>query len=85
MRTVLYHPSPIGMLAIEEEEGRICRVGMEGPNVFRPDAVIGGSPLLEKAAAQLDEYFAGKRRGFDLPLGPEGTPFQKKVWEALYE
>ena len=39
--------------------------------------------LLLRAKAQLDEYFAGTRRRFDLPLAPEGTAFQKKVWAAL--
>ena len=34
-------------------------------------------------ARQLDEYFAGKRTAFDLPLALRGTPFQMKVWRAL--
>ena len=43
----------------------------------------GDSPLLRQARAQLGEYFAGRRRGFDLPLAPQGTPFQQSVWMAL--
>ena len=39
--------------------------------------------LLKFAAAQLNEYFAGQRTGFDLPLEPAGTDFQKAVWRAL--
>lgn len=42
-----------------------------------------GHPVLERARRQLDEYFAGVRRAFDLPLALEGTPFQLSVWEAL--
>ncbi len=38
---------------------------------------------LRTAATQLDAYFAGTRTTFDLPLAPEGTAFQKKVWAAL--
>jgi methylated-DNA-[protein]-cysteine S-methyltransferase len=38
---------------------------------------------LQPAAQQLDEYFAGRRTRFDLPLAPRGTPFQKAVWAAL--
>lgn len=38
---------------------------------------------LHAAAVQLDEYFAGARTAFDLPLAPDGSPFQKKVWAAL--
>jgi methylated-DNA-[protein]-cysteine S-methyltransferase len=40
-------------------------------------------PLLREAAAQLDAYFRGALRKFDLPLHPAGTPFQLRVWEAL--
>ena len=40
-------------------------------------------PLLQEAKRQLDEYFAGKRKTFDLPLAPSGTPFQRSVWNAL--
>ncbi len=43
----------------------------------------GTSPLLEAAAAQLDEYFSGRRRVFDLPLLFTGTEFQKAVWLRL--
>ncbi|MFB0921402.1 MAG: methylated-DNA--[protein]-cysteine S-methyltransferase [Oscillospiraceae bacterium] len=47
----------------------------------------GGEPskLSDAAAKQLREYFAGKRRDFDLPLDAQGTAFQKKVWTALME
>ena len=41
--------------------------------------------MIIQAIAQLDEYFNGTRKYFDLPLTPEGTPFQKQVWEALQE
>lgn len=41
--------------------------------------------LLDAAAAQLDEYFAGRRRVFDLPLGLPGTPFQRRVWRTLLD
>ena len=40
-------------------------------------------PLLERAKQQLGEYFAGERHAFDLPLAPQGTPFQRQVWETL--
>ena len=39
----------------------------------------------EDVIAQLTEYFAGRRRQFDLPLAPEGTPFQQRVWTALLD
>ena len=41
--------------------------------------------LFEDAATQLREWFEGKRTEFDLKLSPQGTPFQRRVWEALQE
>jgi len=41
--------------------------------------------LTDKTAMQLDEYFTGKRKHFDLPLQPKGTDFQRSVWKALQE
>jgi AraC family transcriptional regulator of adaptative response/methylated-DNA-[protein]-cysteine methyltransferase len=48
-----------------------------------PWADSNGSPLTDRAAAQLGEYFAGERTRFDLPVSPRGTPFQRAVWRAL--
>ena len=41
------------------------------------------SRIIEKAIKQLDEYFAGARKAFEIPLKPTGTPFQKSAWQAL--
>jgi len=41
--------------------------------------------LTDLAAAQLEEYFQGKRKEFDFPLDPKGTDFQRSVWKALQE
>ncbi|CAG4975753.1 MAG: methylated-DNA--[protein]-cysteine S-methyltransferase [Lysobacter sp.] len=43
----------------------------------------GHHPLLDRAREQLAAYFAGERHGFDLPLAPRGTEFQRAVWHAL--
>lgn len=40
-------------------------------------------PLLQAAGRQLADWFAGRRRDFDLPLDPQGTPFQRDVWTGL--
>ena len=45
----------------------------------------GTSDVIERAAAQLDEYFAGRRRAFDVPLLFVGTDFQKVVWNELLQ
>lgn len=44
---------------------------------------VAAHPLLDKMQSQLWEYFSGKRQAFDLPLVPEGTPFQQQAWRAL--
>jgi len=71
---------PTGEIWIAEEKGSICEVYRE-----KIEAEISETPLIKKTAAQLEEYFAGKRKAFDLPLNPQGTEFQKKVWKALQE
>ncbi|OZI25906.1 hypothetical protein CAL26_00645 [Bordetella genomosp. 9] len=43
----------------------------------------GASSVLDHAARELADYFAGRRREFSLPLAPRGTPFQRRVWDAL--
>ena len=47
------------------------------------DAVEGRHPVLGDTVRQLQEYFAGGRRDFDLPLDLAGTPFQRRAWLAL--
>ena len=50
---------------------------------MKADFKIETSPILDQTKKQLDEYFAGNRKIFDIPLHPVGTDFQKKVWRAL--
>lgn len=53
--------------------------------MLEAEYVTGTSDVIEAAARQLDEYFAGRRREFDLPLLFAGTDFQKKVWHGLLD
>jgi methylated-DNA-[protein]-cysteine S-methyltransferase len=46
-------------------------------------AAVSTDSLLLQAADQLRAYFAGELREFDLPLAPRGTPFQRRVWDAV--
>ena len=70
--------SPIGLLTIEETDGAITALRFGGETVSPPP-----TPLLQRAAQQLTEYFAAQRRTFDLPLRPQGTAFQQAAWSAL--
>ena len=72
--------SPIGDLTLTEEEGALT--GLYFGRLSRPGEA-GPTALLEEAARQLREYFAGQRREFDLPLRLRGTAFQMQVWQVL--
>ncbi len=43
----------------------------------------GSKPVLSLARRQLEQYFAGRREQFELPLDPQGTPFQRAIWKAI--
>ncbi|MDR0905370.1 MAG: methylated-DNA--[protein]-cysteine S-methyltransferase [Oscillospiraceae bacterium] len=82
MKYVFFYDFPVGSLGIAEDDGAICRVFFAAENA--PDGFeVAETPLIRSAAAQLAEYFDGKRRVFDLPLRPQGTQFQQSVWRAL--
>ncbi|MCO6415300.1 methylated-DNA--[protein]-cysteine S-methyltransferase [Siccirubricoccus sp. KC 17139] len=69
--------TPIGELTVFEAEGSI--VALDWGRAQAGEI----TPLLQRAADQLQDYFDGLRTGFDLPLAPEGTAFRRKVWAAL--
>lgn len=52
-------------------------------NNLNKDIEIKETELIKKVKKQLDEYFNGERKEFNLPLEPKGTEFQRKVWKAL--
>ena len=78
--------SPVGPLFVAADEDgmraiEFCR--NRHPVKRQDDWREGDNALLRRARAQLDEYFAGARRTFDLPLSPAGTEFQRGVWTTL--
>lgn len=75
--------TPFGDMALGEEGGAIVRLYL--PNTPTPRLMSHETPLLAEGRRQLLEYFAGERQAFDLPLAPQGTPFQQRVWAALRE
>ena len=74
-------PSPLGLLRLYAHADEL--IGVHLPDQPAPDAPHVASPVLSATALQLVEYFAGRRRTFDLPLAPRGTGFQSLVWRAL--
>jgi len=77
----LHLPSPVGALVLVAGAEGLTAVSFEARPARAAEAP--GHPLLRRAAAQLEEYFAGKRQEFDLPLAAAGTPFQRAVWKEL--
>ena len=79
------HESPLGRLLLAASDAGLCGVYFEEHRHF-PGAQgwqEGEHPHLTRAAMQLDAYFNGSLRAFDLPLDPQGTPFQQAVWRHL--
>jgi methylated-DNA-[protein]-cysteine S-methyltransferase len=76
-----YYASPLGKLKIQcSDEHLKAVVFCEGKDA---DSESDNHLLLQKSTTQLDEYFTGKRKEFDLPLQQYGTGFQQKVWDLL--
>ena len=78
----IFYKSPLGLIEISSDDNNIVALDFVQPR--RGAACCAPTtPLLKKCVQQLDEYFAGKRRSFDLPLKLSGSAFQQKVWRAL--
>ena len=71
--------SLLGPITIFEEGGKIISL------LFSYSEYSDSSPLLEKAKEEIEEYFQGMRKTFDLPLDAKGTEFQKRVWKELLD
>ncbi len=80
MQYLLHLESPIGPLTLTEEDGALIRLDFGKKGQAGPETT-----LLAEAKKQLEQYFSGTLRSFTLPLRPEGTPFQQKVWAALLQ
>ncbi len=83
-----YLDTPIGALQLLVRDGALIRICF--PEQFyevsdEQQVSPYNSDVLQTASAQLQEYFAGQRQRFDLPLGAQGTAFQHSVWRALGE
>ncbi|MDR2931933.1 MAG: methylated-DNA--[protein]-cysteine S-methyltransferase [Oscillospiraceae bacterium] len=76
---------PVGDLYLFEKDGCLSGLYFHFPDALRShnDYKPKETELIRTARSQLEDYFAGKRKAFDLPLAPKGTPFQLDVWEAL--
>lgn len=78
MISCLYHQTPIGRIGIAASETALIELSLPGSSLLL-HAPQKTTPLLEEAFRQLEEYFAGERRQFDLPLKCSGSPFRLAV------
>ena len=75
-----FHRTPLGIARITGEDDFITSIYLlDGEYDIRPPETL----LLKMAVLQFDEYFAGERRVFDLPIKQKGSAFQHRVWDQL--
>jgi methylated-DNA-[protein]-cysteine S-methyltransferase len=82
------HPLlPCGLVITEEDKAicgvSFCKTNCKTKKDFTENTAVNETPLIKKTVQQLNEYFNKKRKIFDLPLSPNGTEFQQKVWNCL--
>jgi methylated-DNA-[protein]-cysteine S-methyltransferase len=92
--TTQIYPTPYGKLVLGCFDDKLCLCNWHNKKNkatvnnrllkhLNAGFIEGNSPVLDEAAAQLDDYFNHKRTTFELPLLMVGTDFQKRVWQAL--
>ena len=74
-----YYSSPVGVLKIQCSKEQVVLIHFVEEIGLEDDQ----TQLLKKTTVQLDEYFSGRRKDFDLPLGQKGSCFQENVWNHL--
>jgi len=72
--------TPIGVLKLSSDERHLKSISFDAEYIENTSYV---PEVLINAQTQLKEYFAGNRQTFDLPVDPEGTEFQNRVWEQV--
>lgn len=76
----LYHRTPVGVVQIVETDGFISKAHIIDEEIAATEPKTN---LLKETAKQFDEYFAGTRKDFELPLKQHGSDFYQQVWEVL--
>ncbi|ODS50002.1 MAG: methylated-DNA-[protein]-cysteine S-methyltransferase [Halanaerobium sp. 4-GBenrich] len=76
---IVYYDSPVGLVEIQADKDKIVSLDFKEEKC---DQEAANSVLLT-AKKQLDQYFKGERKVFELPIKIEGTEFQESVWQQL--
>jgi len=85
MKTHTIVDSPLGPLTLVATDGVLSALYMDAQRYLPDEAMFGErTPAgFEEIERQLAEYFAGERTAFTVPLAPQGTPFQERVWREI--
>lgn len=78
-----YLDTPLGRMLLVQRGERLTQAEFDALPPREGTEQV--TPLLARAKSQLTQYFQGRRKAFSLPLAPQGTPFQQRVWKALGE
>lgn len=78
--TYFSYNSPVGIITVASNGKAISHVSL-GKQVF--EGVYKPSSITNETASQLQEYLSGKRKAFSIALAPEGSSFQRKIWETM--
>ena len=82
MVKAFFFDTSMGRFGVAERDGMLTHIFFG--NTVKPAAFeLENTALLDLAIAQIEQYIAGGRKVFELPLAPEGTPFERSVWEVL--
>ncbi len=76
----IFYESPVETLELVSTETFLMEIKFGAEKRNRPEQT---NAILDETRRQLDAYFAGRLKQFSIPLLPQGTPFQKEVWQAL--
>lgn len=82
MISVVYD-SPVGKLTLISDGAALAHCEFENPRYAYDSAPAGKDKILDQARRELDLYFKGKLKDFDVPVAPRGTEFQRACWKAL--
>jgi methylated-DNA-[protein]-cysteine S-methyltransferase len=75
--------TPVGRLVLESDGDVLIGIWLPSGSVTARSAGDDAPPVLKETVTQLEEYFAGERTEFDVPMELDGTEFQKEVWAEL--
>ena len=81
-----FYASPLGQILLVASDDALTGLHFVGEKYYPtivPDWWRSDAKMIVAASKQLEEYFAGQRKNFDLAVDPTGTPFQRNVWQAL--